>query len=150
MRLALQAAQQALQEAEVPVGAVVTQGRQVLSVAHNLREQQSDPTAHAEMVALREAAQQLQRWRLQDCWLWVTLEPCPMCATAVRLAQMEGLFYGAQDPRIGGCGGWIDVIHETALGPPPQVRGGLLAEAAAALLQQFFAQLRTQQTRRDG
>jgi tRNA(adenine34) deaminase len=101
MRLALQEARQALEEDEVPIGAVIVQHERVIASAHNQREQLHDPTAHAEMIAITQAAQSLQSWRLDDCILYVTLEPCPMCAGAIIQARIPWVVYGAADPKAG-------------------------------------------------
>src|SRR5882724_12905071 len=101
MRLALREAEAALAENEVPVGAVVVHGGRVIAAAHNQREQLHDPTAHAEMIAITQAAQALSNWRLEHCTLYVTLEPCPMCAGAIVLARMPRVVYGAADPKAG-------------------------------------------------
>ena len=138
MRLALDQARAAAGEGEVPVGAVVTREGQILAAARNRMRVGSDPTAHAEMVALRSAAQAIGSPRLDGCDLWVTLEPCAMCAGAIALARIGRLYFGASDPKGGG------VIHGPRLfGQPtchhaPEVYSGIGEDAAAALLREFF------------
>src|ERR687891_1944298 len=110
MRLALAEAEQALAEDEVPVGAVIVQGARVIAAAHNQREQLRDPTAHAEMIAITQAADALGSWRLEGCTLYVTLEPCPMCAGAVLLARIDRLVFGTADPKAGFAGSLGDLV----------------------------------------
>jgi len=141
MRLALQ---WAAGDADVPVGAVVLDsGGTVLGGGRNRREADADPTAHAEIVALRTAARSLGRWRLAECTLVVTLEPCTMCAGAVLAARISRLVYGAVDARAGAAGSVWDVLHDRRLGQPVEVLGGVLAADCAALLQDFFGQRRS-------
>jgi tRNA(adenine34) deaminase len=129
--------------ADVPVGAVVLDGAgTVIAQACNRREASSDPTAHAEVVALRSAGQSRGSWRLADCTLVVTLEPCTMCAGALLAARVRRLVYGAADPRAGAAGSVWDVLHDPRLGAPVEVRGGVLASQCAALLRAFFEQHR--------
>jgi tRNA(adenine34) deaminase len=126
-------------DADVPVGAVVLDGTgAVIGRGHNQREAASDPTAHAELVALRAAGQSRGSWRLEGCTLVVTLEPCTMCAGALLAGRLARVVYGAADPRAGAAGSVWDVLHDPRLGPPVEVRGGVLAAECAALLQQFF------------
>ena len=127
---------------EVPVGAVVVHEGSIIARAHNLRESERDPLAHAEILAIRKAAAHLGRWRLFDCILVVTLEPCAMCAGAIVNSRIETLVYGAQDPKAGAAGSVIDVLRCTALNHRPQVVGGMDAEACAEVLKTFFAGLR--------
>lgn len=128
---------------DVPVGAVVLDATgQIIARGHNLREAQADPTAHAEIVALRSACAVRGTWRLDDCTLVVTLEPCTMCAGAVLASRVRRLVYGAADSRAGAAGSVWDVLHDPRLGPPVEVRGGVLAQECSALLQAFFGQRR--------
>jgi tRNA(adenine34) deaminase len=130
-------------DADVPVGAVVLDGMgTVIGQGHNQREAASDPTAHAELIALRAAGQSRGSWRLTDCTLVVTLEPCTMCAGALLAGRLARLVYGAADPRAGAAGSAWDVLHDPRLGPPVEVRGGVLAAECAALLQAFFERRR--------
>jgi tRNA(adenine34) deaminase len=139
MRLALREAERALEHGDVPIGCVVTHGGEVIAAAPNERELRGDPTAHAEVLALREAASRLHGWRLLDTVLYVTLEPCAMCAGAVVLARVPRLLYGAPDPKAGAAGSVLEVLSEPRLNHRPEVAGGLLAEESAALLREFFA-----------
>ncbi|MBS0592893.1 MAG: tRNA adenosine(34) deaminase TadA [Proteobacteria bacterium] len=152
MRLALDQAHNALLVGEVPVGAVIVRdtpaGRQVVATGYNRPITTHDPTAHAEIVALRHAAQLLENYRLPDCTLYVTLEPCAMCAGALLHARLERVVYGAADPKTGAAGSVIDVFGQAQLNHQTQVQGGVLAPASAALLREFFAARRAQQ--RDG
>ncbi|MDR0929208.1 MAG: nucleoside deaminase [Oscillospiraceae bacterium] len=144
MRLAIAEAEAALARGEVPVGAVIVQGEKVLARAGNKREIDNDPTGHAELIALREAARALGGRRLTGCTLYVTLEPCPMCAGAIALSGLDAIYFGAHDPRMGCCGSIYRLTEDTALGlGVTPAHGGLLAEPCAALLQEFFAQRRS-------
>jgi tRNA(adenine34) deaminase len=139
MRLALREAERAVEHDDVPIGAVVVAGGEVLAAARNERELRGDPTAHAELLALREASAKLGSWRLLDTVLYVTLEPCAMCAGAVVLARVPRLVFGADDPKAGAAGGVLNVLAEPRLNHRPVVAGGLLAEESADLLRSFFA-----------
>jgi tRNA(adenine34) deaminase len=142
MRLALREAERALEHDDVPIGAVVVHDGEVIGTAHNERELRSDPTAHAEMIALREAARSLASWRILDAVLYVTLEPCAMCAGAIVLARVPRVIYGAADPKAGAAGSVLDVLDEPRLNHHPTVTGGLLAQDSAELLRAFFASRR--------
>jgi tRNA(adenine34) deaminase len=139
MRLALREAARALEHEDVPIGAVVVQGGEVIGAGHNERELRSDPTAHAEMIALREAARALGSWRVLDSVMYVTLEPCAMCAGAIVLARLPRVVFGATDPKAGAAGSVFNVLEEPRLNHRPQVESGLLAEECADLLRAFFA-----------
>jgi tRNA(adenine34) deaminase len=139
MGLALAEARAAAAIGEVPVGAVVLVDGHVVAVRHNEREQSGDPTGHAELLALRDAAVALGGWRLSDATLVVTLEPCPMCAGAIVLARIPEVAFGAPDPKAGAAGSVIDVLGDPALNHRPRVSGGLLEDECAALLRNFFA-----------
>jgi tRNA(adenine34) deaminase len=139
MRLALREAERALEHDDVPIGAVLVHDGEVLSAAHNERELREDPTAHAEILAVREAAAALGTWRLLDTVLYVTLEPCAMCAGALVLARVPRVIYGATDPKAGAAGSVLDVLAEPRLNHRPEVAGGLLSEECGRLLRQFFA-----------
>jgi tRNA(adenine34) deaminase len=142
MRLALEQAA-AAPAGDVPVGAVVLDpGGSVVAGAANRRESDADPTAHAEIIALRAAGRRLGHWRLSDCTLVVTLEPCTMCAGAVIAARVPRLVFGAADERAGAAGSFWDLLHDRRLGPAIEVVGGVLASDCAALLHQFFTRLR--------
>src|SRR5262249_44753258 len=125
---------------EVPVGAVIVSlEKGVIARAHNQREQLRDPTAHAEMIAITQAAQALGSWRLEQCVLYVTLEPCPMCAGAVVLARLPLLVYGATDPKAGACDTLYRIPNDPRLNHRAQVVSGVLAERCGAVLSEFFA-----------
>ncbi len=142
MGLALEEASAAAAEGEVPVGAVVVREGEVVSRAHNRREAEHDPTSHAEIVAIREAARKLGRWRLSDCTVYATLEPCPMCAGAMHQARIERLVYGATDPKAGAVGTLYDIAGDERLNHRFEVTPGVRAEECAELLRSFFAYLR--------
>jgi len=142
MRLALREAELALAHDDVPVGAVLVSDGEVVAAAHNERELRQDPTAHAEIIALREAARLAGSWRLLDVVIYVTLEPCAMCAGAIVLARAARVVYGAPDPKAGACGSVLDVLTEPHLNHRPDLAGGLLSGDCAALLSGFFASRR--------
>jgi len=139
MRLALREAQRAPGHEDVPVGCVLASDGELIGAAANERELRGDPTAHAELLALREAARRSGGWRLDAAVLYVTLEPCAMCAGAIVLARVPRVVYGAPDPKAGAAGSVLDVLAEPRLNHRPQVAGGLLAEESAELLRSFFA-----------
>ena len=142
MRVALEEARRAALEGEVPVGAVVIYQGQVIARDHNRILQGGDPTAHAELLAIRVATQAIGvRW-LSDCSLYVTLEPCVMCAGAIMHARIQRVIFGAPDPKTGACGSVVDLFAQPRLNHHASVSGGVLADAAVAQLQQFFAQRR--------
>lgn len=145
MRAALDEARLALGTGDVPVGAVVVgpEGA-VVGVGHNAREADGDPTAHAEVIALRAAAAAFGRWRLEDCTLFVTLEPCLMCAGAIVLARVPRVVFGAWDPKAGASGSQWDVLRDRRVNHRPEVVGGVLEEECAALLRAFFAEQRAE------
>ena len=142
MRLALREAERALEHEDVPIGAVVVHDGEVLAAARNERELRGDPTAHAEVLALREASAKLGTWRLLDTVLYVTLEPCAMCAGAIVLARVRRVVYAAEDPKAGAAGSVLDVLAEPRLNHRPTVDRGLLASEAAEMLRSFFASRR--------
>jgi tRNA(adenine34) deaminase len=142
MRLALREAQRASEHEDVPIGAVVAHEGEVIAAAHNERELRQDPTAHAEIVALREAARVMGTWRVLGAVLYVTLEPCAMCAGAIVLARIPRVVYGASDPKAGACGSVLDVLGEPRLNHRPDVAGGLLAGECGKMLSAFFASRR--------
>jgi tRNA(adenine34) deaminase len=139
MRLALREAARAPEHDDVPIGAVVVRSGEVIGAGHNERELRTDPTAHAEMIALREAARAVDSWRVLDSVMYVTLEPCAMCAGAIVLARLPRLVFGAADPKAGAGGSVLNVLDEPRLNHRPQVESGLLAEECADLLRAFFA-----------
>jgi tRNA(adenine34) deaminase len=142
MRLALREAERALKHDDVPIGAVLVRDGELVAAAHNERELRQDPTAHAEVIALREAAHLEGSWRLLDTVVYVTLEPCAMCAGALVLARVPRVVYGASDPKAGACGSVLDVLGEPRLNHRPEVAGGLLAQECGELLSGFFASRR--------
>ena len=142
MRVALAAAREAAEEGEVPVGAVAVRAGDQIAVDRNRRESLQDPTAHAEMLVLTEAASAVGSWRLEGVTVYVTLEPCAMCAGAMVLGRVERLVWGAADPKAGACGSVMDVLSCEALNWSVETAGGVLAEECGAVLSEFFAALR--------
>jgi tRNA(adenine34) deaminase len=139
MALALDEARRCLSWGDVPIGAVVARGSDVLGAAGNQRERAQDPTAHAEMMALRQAAQRVSSWRLTGCTMWVTLEPCAMCAGAHVLARIDRLVFSAADPKAGFAGSLGDLTRDPRLNHRLEVEAGIQASESSGLLQQFFA-----------
>jgi len=144
MRAALSEARLAWEEGEIPVGAVLVRGDEEICRAHNMREQLHDPTAHAEILCLREGARILGDWRLRECTLVVTLEPCPMCAGAMVMSQLGRCVFGAADEKQGCCGSVYDLPGDAALRGVTKWQGGVLAEECAQLLTRFFEERRQQ------
>jgi len=142
MEEALAEARRAAGHGEVPVGAVVARGGVILGRSGNRRVRDADPSAHAEILALREAGRAVGDWRLEGCTLYVTLEPCPMCVSACRQARLDLVVWGARDPVAGACGSRLDLAEDPRLGRPLAHRGGLEAGTAAGLLRSFFAKKR--------
>jgi tRNA(adenine34) deaminase len=142
MRLALREASRALEHDDIPVGAIVVRDGEVIGVGHNERELREDPTAHAEMIALRAAARAVGSWRVLESVLYVTLEPCAMCAGAIVLARVPRVVFGTTDPKAGASGSVLDVLAEPRLNHRPQVQSGLLAEESGDMLRAFFASRR--------
>ncbi|MBV8989175.1 MAG: tRNA adenosine(34) deaminase TadA [Solirubrobacterales bacterium] len=142
MRLALREASRALEHDDVPIGTVIVHDGEVIGAAHNEREVRADPTAHAEMIALREAARALGSWRLLDTVMYVTLEPCAMCAGAIVLARVPRVVFATPDPKAGAAGSVLNVLDEPRLNHRPQVESGLLAEDCAEILRVFFSSRR--------
>src|SRR3954453_6322298 len=139
MRLALEEAERASTHDDVPIGAVVARGGEVLAAAGNERELRADPTAHAEILALRAAAERLGGWRIPDSTIYVTLEPCAMCAGAIVLARVPRVVYGATDPKAGAAGSVLDVLGDARLNHRPEGEEGRLSAGRASLLESFFA-----------
>lgn len=142
MRLALAQARQAAAHGEVPVGAVVVRDGKVIATGFNRPIGSCDPTAHAEIAALRAAGQAMGNYRLPGCDLYVTLEPCAMCAGAIQHARIRRVIWGAPDPKTGACGSVVDLFAETQLNHHAQTQGGVLAEESVSLLRAFFAERR--------
>jgi len=142
MRLALREAERALGHDDVPVGAVIVHDGEVIGAGHNERELRGDPTAHAEIIALRQAAARLGSWRILDSVMYVTLEPCTMCAGAIVLSRLPRLVFAAPDPKAGAAGSVLDVLDVPQFNHRPQYQSGLLGEESAELLRTFFASRR--------
>ncbi len=142
MEEALKEAHKAFLLDEVPVGAIITYKGEIIARGHNQREEDRDPTAHAELLAIQRASQVLGGWRLTGCSLYVTLEPCSMCAGALILARIENLIFGTTDPKAGACGSVLDLVRHPALNHRLRVRGGVLEKESKELLKKFFSRLR--------
>ncbi len=138
MEQALNQARRAAEEDEVPVGCVIVKDGRVIARGHNQRETLKDPTAHAEMIALTQAAAAVESWRLDGCTLYVTLEPCPMCAGALVNARIARVVYGADDPKAGACGTLMDIVSDTRLNHRMPVTSGILGAECGAVLTEFF------------
>ena len=144
MRLAIEQAQIAQEKGDVPIGSVIVYRNQIIGKAYNQREQLKDPTAHAEIIALTQAAAFLESWRLHDCTIYVTLEPCPMCAGALVLARLDRLVYGCDDPKAGACGSLYNIVQDDRLNHRLEITSGVLADECSKLLQDFFQQRRSE------
>ena len=144
MQVALEEARQAWQHVDVPIGAVAVRNGEIIARAHNRREIDGDPTAHAELIAIRAASQIIGHWRLEDVTLYCTLEPCAMCAGAMVLARLPRLVYAASDPKAGAGGSIMDLLNHPQLNHRVEVVGGVLADEAGDLIRAFFADLRAQ------
>ncbi len=152
MRAAVDAAKVAEENGDVPIGAVIVRDGVIIGRAYNQREQLQDPTAHAEIIALTQAAAALENWHLNGCTMYVTLEPCPMCAGALVLSRMDRLVYGCNDPKAGACGSLYNIVRDGRLNHRLEVTAGVLQQECKAQLQDFFqrrrdekAELKTQQ-----
>lgn len=142
MREAMAEAQKAFDLGEAPVGAVIVRGEEVIARGHNLKEKLQDPTAHAEMLAIREASRRLGSWRLLNTTVYVTLEPCAMCAGAMVAARIPRLVYGAPDPKAGAAGSVVNIVQVDRFNHRMEVTAGVLKDECAGILQRFFARLR--------
>lgn len=142
MQIALEAAKVAQANGDVPIGAVIVYQNQIIGKAYNQRQQLQDPTAHAEIIAITQAAAFLESWRLHDCTMYVTLEPCPMCAGALVLARMDRLVYGCDDPKTGAVKSLYNIVQDERLNHRLEVASGVLAEECSRLLQEFFQRRR--------
>ena len=142
MQVAIELAKQASENGEVPVGAIIVKDGEIIGRGSNAPIGLHDPSAHAEILAMRDAAKHIGNYRLVDCTLYVTLEPCAMCSGAIQHARIANLVYGASDPKTGACGSVVDLMAEEKLNPHTSVRGGVLAEETATLLSDFFKQRR--------
>lgn len=143
MAMALDEAQKAYRLGEVPIGAVVVRHQKIIGRGHNMRETWKDPTAHAEMIAIRKACEQAGGWRLTESTLYVTIEPCPMCAGAMVLARLPRLVYGARDPKGGAVDSLFDLVRREELNHRVEVTAGVLEEECRAIMQKFFRELRS-------
>ncbi len=144
MRAAIAAAEIAEENGDVPIGAVIVYKSQIIGKAYNQREQLKDPTAHAEIIALTQAATFMESWRLNGCTIYVTLEPCPMCAGALVLSRMDRLVYGCDDPKTGACKSLYNIVQDERLNHRLEVTSGVLADECSKLLQDFFQKRRTE------
>ncbi len=144
MKIAIELAQRASQSGEVPVGAIVVQAGTIIGRGFNSPISSTDPSAHAEVLAIRDAAKHIGNYRLVDCALYVTLEPCAMCAGAIQHARIAQLYFGAKDPKTGACGSVLDLMGMEKLNHHTEVQGGILADACGNLLSEFFAMRRNQ------
>ena len=144
MKQALKEAEKALKIDEVPIGAVIVYNNEIIGRGYNLKEKSHDPTAHAEMIAIKEAVDFFSDWRLYDCYLYVTIEPCPMCAGAIQQARIKKVIYGASDPKAGAAGSLFNLLQDDRFNHQVEVQKGIMADKARSLLQKFFQKLRNQ------
>jgi tRNA(adenine34) deaminase len=142
MRTAMKQAAIAEEKGDVPIGCVIVHEGVIIGRGHNQREQLTDPTAHAEMIAITQAAEYLQSWRLHGCTIYVTLEPCTMCSGAMVLARIDRLVYGCRDPKTGACGSLYNIVQDERLNHRVEITEGVLAEECSAMLSDFFARRR--------
>lgn len=142
MRYALREAERAMAAGEVPVGCVIVYQNELIAKAHNQRETLQDPTAHAEVLAITAAAARLGSWRLEETRLYVTLEPCPMCAGAIILARIPEVYFGAYDPKAGACGTLMNLLEDSRFNHQPALHAGICAEECGSLLTAFFREIR--------
>ena len=142
MKEAFKEAEIAFTKDEVPIGAVIVKDDEIIARAHNLKEGRQDPLAHAELLAIEEASNRLATWRLQNCSIFVTLEPCPMCAGAIVQARMKRVVFAASDPKSGACGSLYNLAQDERLNHSLEVKSGILANRSSKLLKDFFQKLR--------
>jgi tRNA(adenine34) deaminase len=142
MKEALKEAKKALKKQEAPIGAVIVKDGRIIARGHNLRESKQDSTLHAEMVCIKKACKKLKSWRLEDCDIYVTLEPCPMCAGAILQSRIRNVYFGAFDPKAGAAGTLINILENDCFNHRVNVFGGILKEECASLLTDFFKELR--------
>jgi tRNA(adenine34) deaminase len=147
MRAAIKAAAIAEENGDVPIGAVIVYENQIIGKAYNQREQLADPTAHAEIIALTQAAAAIGSWRLEGCRMYVTLEPCPMCAGALVLSRMDRLIFGCDDSKAGACKSLYNIVQDERLNHRLEVTSGVLREECSRLLQDFFQKRRTENSK---
>lgn len=145
MAQALEEAEKARALGEAPVGSVLVKGDEIIARAHNLREEWQDPSAHAEFLAIQAGARVLGSWRLEDTRLYVTLEPCPMCAGAIIMARVPEVYFGAWDPKAGCCGSLMNLLADERFNHQPKVTGGILEEPCGEILRTFFRDIRNRQ-----
>jgi tRNA(adenine34) deaminase len=145
MRRAIEAAHEAERLGDIPIGCVIVHDGEVVAVSHNRREIDQDPLAHAELLAIRDAATKLGSWRLEKAALYVTLEPCPMCAGAIILSRIAEVYYGATDPKAGCAGSLMNLLNDTRFNHRPKVTPGILAEECGGMLTDFFRHIRARQ-----
>ncbi|MCH7556969.1 MAG: nucleoside deaminase [Planctomycetes bacterium] len=146
MKMAIEQAGIAEENGDVPIGAVIVYKNQIIAKAYNQRQQLNDPTAHAEIIALTQAAAFMESWRLNGCTIYVTLEPCPMCAGALVLGRLDRLVYGCDDPKTGACKSLYNIVQDERLNHRLEVTSGVLAEECGKLLQDFFQRRRIENT----
>jgi len=146
MRIAIEQAKIAEENGDIPIGVVIVYKNQIIAKAYNQREQLKDPTAHAEIIALTQAAAAMESWHLNGCTIYVTLEPCPMCAGALVLARVDRLVYGCDDPKAGACKSLYNIVQDERLNHRLEVSCGVLREECSRLLQNFFQQRRNEKT----
>ncbi len=142
MREALKEAEKAFDKGEVPIGAVIVKDGEIIGRGHNLRETSKDPTSHAEIIAIREASARVKGWRLMDCEMYVTVEPCPMCAGAIVLARIPRVFIGTMDKKSGAAGSVLNVLHNDRLNHRAEVETGCMQDACESIMKKFFLKLR--------
>lgn len=142
MKAALDEAKRAYEDDEVPIGAVIVKDERIIAAAHNMREQLNDPTAHAEIIAIRKAASILNSWRLNDCDIYVTIEPCSMCAGAIVLARIKKVIYGAKDPKAGACGSILNIAANEKLNHRAIILGGILEYECSSIVKEYFKEKR--------
>ncbi len=142
MKEALKEAQKAYNKLEIPVGAVIVKDNKIISRAHNLKEQKQDTTKHAEIMAIEKASKKLQNWRLTDCEMYVTLEPCPMCAGAIINSRIKKVYIGAKDEKTGACGSKLNLLNDFSFDTEVEKEDGILEEESSKLLKDFFKYLR--------
>ena len=147
MRVAIEAARVAEENDDVPIGAVIVHNSKIIGKAYNQREQLQDPTAHAEIIALTQAAAAIGSWRLEGCTMYVTLEPCPMCAGALVLSRMDRLIFGCDDSKAGACKSLYNIVQDERLNHRLEVTSGVLREECSRLLQDFFQKRRTENSK---
>lgn len=148
MKLALLEAEKAVKAGEVPVGAIIVKDGKVLSAAHNRQEELQDATAHAEVLAIRQAAERLGNWRLTGCTLYVTMEPCTMCSGAIFNSRIDRLIFGCRDSKAGGVESLFNILSHPSMKPSPEIIGGFMEEECSALMQEFFRRIREERKKR--